>query len=288
MNPSPVRARSASMCSLIATFINISLAQEATKPTTLDISKIPVDRLASDFLNLAVIVVFVILFWRTAAPNLNSRYLKHLAGAYALTGLFYVSSIFLAQYKLILFSSAQGQSSQIVSVFAELEKVGELIKLIFSSLSSCFLLLTWYLMQHYPKEGISRAFYSIVVTAYTLAIPAVIGVAQIFSWSALRLLHVADSVFAFIGISMVGFGLCRLLWITKKLPRPVRDIGMFLVGASFLCWAAPQLLYTAYRTHLWFWFLLAAGKVIAALAAVLVSVAVLKPKPGFQAPQDPA
>ena len=49
-------------------------------------TNIQVDRLSSDLLNLAVIVVFVILFLRTAAPSVDSRYLKHLAGVYALIG----------------------------------------------------------------------------------------------------------------------------------------------------------------------------------------------------------
>lgn len=265
--------------------------------TMLDVSKIPVNRLAPDLLNLTVILVFVILLWRTAAPILHSRYLKHLAGAYALIGLFYLCSILSLQYKLILFFSAhcqpsqiagqfQCQQSQIVEVINELEKVGELIKLIFSSLSSCFLLLTWYLLQHYPREGISRKFYGSVFTAYCLAIPAIIGVAQVFAWKAVVVLNVADSIFAFIGVLMVGFGLCRLIRLQEKLSRPVRDIGVFLVAAAFLCWALPQPLYESHKGYLWFWFLLAVGKVVAGLAAVLVSVVVLKPKPEYQTPSD--
>lgn len=71
----------------------VSMAQSMLSPTMLDGSKIPVNRLAPDLLNLAVILVFVILLLRTAAPLLHSRYLKHLAGAYALIGLFYLCSI---------------------------------------------------------------------------------------------------------------------------------------------------------------------------------------------------
>lgn len=173
-----------------------------------------------------------------------------------------------------------------MEVITELEKVGELIKLIFSSLSSCFLLLTWYLLLHYPKEGISRKFYGGVFTAYSLAIPAIVGVAQVFAWKAVVVLNVADSVFAFIGVLLVGYGLCRLIWIQEKLSRPARDIGVFLVAAAFLCWALPQSLYESHKSYVWFWLLLAVGKVIAGLAAVLVPVFVLKPKPEYRAPND--
>ena len=97
------------MCStdLGAAVTEVSLAQSMLSPTMLDASKIPVNRLAPDLLNLAVILVFVILLLRTAAPLLHSRYLKHLAGAYALIGLFYLCSILSVQYKLILFFSAR-------------------------------------------------------------------------------------------------------------------------------------------------------------------------------------
>jgi hypothetical protein len=267
---------------LFAGFIETSVGQSIPSVRPFDVSKIPVDRLTPDLLNLTVIIVFVILFLRTAAPSVNSRYLKHLAGAYALIGLFYLSSILLVQYKLILFFSAQGQEYQVDALFKELDKVGELIKLIFSSLSSCFLLLTWYLLRHYPKQGISRTFYGSVFTAYCIAIPAIIGVAQVFEWQSVVVLNVTDSVFAFIGVLMVGFGLCQLIWHQKELSGPVRDIATLLVAIAFLCWALPQPLYESHQGYVWFWVLLAIGKVIAGLAAILVSVAVLKAKPGFQ------
>lgn len=66
----------------------------------------------------------------------------------------------------------------------------------------------------------------------------------------------------------------------------MRDLGVVLVAVAFLAWALPQPLYESHKGELWFWFLLAVGKAIAGLAAVLVSVRVLKPKPQFQTPND--
>jgi hypothetical protein len=259
-----------------------SVAPAAAATATLTESNISVDRLPSDVLNLAITVVFVILFLRTAAPTLHSRYLKHLAGVYALIGLFYVSSIALMVLKLVLYFSARGQQSEIATVFANLEKVGELIKLIFSSLSSCFLVLTWYLLWHYPDQGISKGFYGTLFAAYVATIPALEAVAQMFGYTGLSVLDVTDSTFASIGVIMVGTGLCRLVWIQQKSSRPVRDVTAFGVAAAFLCWALPQPLFTWYQGVLWFWLLLAAGKVIAGLAALLVSVVILQPKSEFR------
>lgn len=90
---------------LILLLFSVSTFAQAHPP--IDVTKINVDRLAPDLLNLAVVLVFVILLMRTAAPLIHSRYLRHLAGAYGLIGLFYVSAILLVQYKLILFFSAQ-------------------------------------------------------------------------------------------------------------------------------------------------------------------------------------
>ena len=85
---------------------------------------------------------------------------------------------------------------------------------------------------------------------------------------------------------MVGFGLCRLIWAKEDMSRPTRDIGTFLVAIAFLSWALAQPLYEPYKGQSWFWFLLAVGKGIAGLAALLVSIVVLKPKPEFQTPND--
>lgn len=261
-----------------------SIAPAGTATATLTGSNISVDRLPPDVLNLTIIVVFVILFLRTAAPTIHSRYLKHLAGAYGLIGLFYVSSIALLVLKLVLYFSAQGQQSEIATVFANLEKVGELIKLIFSSLSSCFLVLTWYLLWHYPDQGISKGFYGTLFAAYVATIPALEAVGHIFGYNGLSVLDVTDSTFASIGVMMVGAGLCRLVWIRQTLSRPIRDVAAFGVAVAFLCWALPQPLFTWYQGVVWFWLLLAAGKVIAGLAALIVSVVILQPRPEFRSP----
>jgi hypothetical protein len=252
--------------------------------STLGGTNIQVDRLSSDLLNLAVIVVFVILFLRTAAPSVHSRYLKHLAGVYALIGLFYLSSIALMMLKLVLYFSAHGEKSQVDPVFADLEKVAELIKLIFSSLSSCFLVLTWYLLWHYPQQGISKGFYGTVLGVYIAIIPALETIGHMFGWTGLGVLDVTDTLFASIGVIMVGLGLCRLIWIHRGLRRPVRDVAVVGVAIAYLFWAVPQPLFHWYQGALWFWLLLAAGKVIAGLAALLVSIVVLQPKPEFRSP----
>ena len=261
-------------------------------PMSLGCGYIHVARLGTDLINLAVIIAFVILFFRTAAPLPNSRFLKHLAYGYGLIGLYYLSSILLTQFKLILAFSAQCKQPDVAQVFTELDKAGELIKLIFSSLSSCFLLLTWYLLRHHPKvhhhpnEVISVKFYGSVFTAYAAAIPLVIGAGQVLDVDVADFLHIADSVFAGAGAVMVGGGLCQLIRSHKKLSRPVRDIATFLVASTFLFWGVPQPFYLWYQHDLFFWSVLAMGKVFAGLAAVLVSIVVLESKDGFQAPND--
>lgn len=263
-------------------------APEATpsplQSSPIDVSAIHVFRISPDLLNLAVVIVFVVLFLRTASPLLHSRYLRHLALAYGLIGLFYLSSIILVQYELTLSFLAQCQKQQMQGLLNDLKKVGELIKLIFSSLSSCFLLLTWYLLWHHPKEGISSKFYGSLFTAYCVAIPAIVGLAAVFQWPALNVLNVTDSIFALIGVVMVALGLCRLLLTVKTLSRPIRDLAIVFVGLTFIFWAIFQPLYVSHQDKLWFWYVLASGKMAAGLSTLLVSVGALKTKPEFRSP----
>ena len=124
-------------------------------------SQIAIDRLPVDILNLAVISVVVILLLRTAAPKERPRFLRHFAGAYALMGIYYLSSIVTTNYELILFYSLGGGIPE--STWTEFRRMEEFIRWAFIA-GSCFLLFTWNLLMRYPEEGLSKVLYMVLTS----------------------------------------------------------------------------------------------------------------------------
>lgn len=120
------------------------------------------------------------------------------------------------------------------------------------------------------------------MTGYQVALSLAVGVATVFGFDKVAMLNMMDSVLSCGAVTIVGLGLCRL--ITEKVLRPHQHVAVLLVGLAFLCWGIPQLPFIWFFADPDFWYVLAAGKTIAGLAALLVSIYLLDPKPEYRGP----
>jgi hypothetical protein len=243
-------------------------------------------------LHITAIVVCVILFHRTASATLKSRFLRHIAHSYTVTGVYYCLKVALpfAQYALVgtALNPIPDSYQSLLFVEDELRSVDAVwpaVDSLLSIFSSYWLFTAYHLLWRYPqKESIDREFVALLYFLFgSIVGPILLGVLmkegnQIY-------FTLVDTVTAGSAMALFGIAIARRLHPhSVHSQKHSRSVGI-LAAALFSAWGLAQPVYLIYRNespeHIYFRVLLLL-KFLCCIVTVAIASLTMKERPGFE------
>ena len=241
------------------------------------------------FLALTLIAAAVLLLNRTANATTDSRFLRHIAAAFAIMFFFRLGLIVVACSKALLAFQYLGynlqaslepaQAAKAEQTLGDVNSTWTAISLILSYLSTFWFLLAWWLLRSYPKQGIPRGFYVSAIGILSALVGLSAGIVNVANANAFKLLSIVDVLSSAGVIVMVGWELRKL---APKRGHPALAGVVFILYA---CWGLLQLPMLAFKidTDTTYYMVLMVSGFAAMLVTVLHSSLVLEDKPEFKA-----
>jgi hypothetical protein len=251
-----------------------------------------VDELVWEFFSALLISFAVILLLRLASGLRNGRFLRHLAGAYSLTAASHVGSVITAVFKdkfavdgLISTDNATNAWSAILAVNAAWKEMD----ITLSFFSTFWLLLAWDLIAEYPKQGISKPFFTTAtaILGLVMALLAVIVAAPIPSpvpgSHAYMVVQVVDGFSSAAALFLIGLAFCgvypRSIGVSEE---PQYRLLGFATGCFYMAWAVAEPLWYLLRDSLLFKVILLLLGLVSMLATVIFCSLALEEKSEFK------
>jgi hypothetical protein len=188
--------------------------------------------------------IAAVLLFGTALVKQHARFLRYLSAAYAITFVAVVaviiSSIFLDQVAERALAAGWAVAADVESAMklsSAIKQTAVGIDLTLSFCSSFCMLVTWYLLNRYPEQGISNEFFA----TWAGILGLLITLAQLITGGlqnvALPLIEIVDTVTSAVVLVLVGVGLWNLYPAKRAQPLP---LGVLL---SYVLWAFANLFY---------------------------------------------
>jgi hypothetical protein len=252
--------------------------------------------LAVGFLALVLTSGCSILLARTAAGTLNSRFLRHLAIAFAIHAANVLVSIIYVLLKAALAFFALDMVKQgnpvPISISQGLNTMNSTfhgISIMNSLLSNVFLFAAWDLLRQYPNQGVSKSLFTILTTFFgsgsllivLINLLAIFEKAQKHFWP---ILHAIDLVSSAVGILLVGWQLQKTLG--SRITRPIWKATLpWMTFIAYLIWAGSQLVHQWLRWFSWYGALLLVSALGAAIMTIILCSYALEEKPEYSSNQ---
>jgi hypothetical protein len=252
------------------------------------------DRIALHSVATVVTAGCAILLIRTAAGTLHSRFLKHLAVSVGLNVVFRLGSVVNLLSRAVLaflITTDMGpkQDSHVTSIariFVTVDSAWHGIDITISLLASWFLITTWYLLKHYPDEGVSRNLFTGITVGFGVGTLGVIShlltiadKIKITIWQALDVLDVGAAA---ISLALVGWQLHRTLEPRMKTKNAVlRATVPWATVFLYWIWAGAQVLYLWLTESSWYSIGLLMTGVSAIIMTIVLCSQTLEEKPEY-------
>ncbi len=198
-----------------------------------------------DMLAITLVLCAVILLHRTASATLHSRFLRHLEYAFGTMVLFRAGKIVAAVLRSLLayqylgpWGSTQALAPQdavaAAATLTAIDHTWQAAALMISFMSTFWLFLAWWLLAHYPSEGIPREYYASVTAVFSILSAVAVGVSGLTEANGLWLLEMLDIVTSSVALLLVGIELRKL---EPRRGHPALSSVVFLF---YISWAVLQ------------------------------------------------
>ena len=244
-------------------------------------SNLALDQIGLHSLAAVVTVACAILLLRTASGTLHSRFLRHLAVSVALNVLFRLGSIVHLLLKVGLAFIAAGHLSgtedphvaTVKQAVALIDSTWHGIDITISLLATWFLITTWYLLRHYPNEGVDRLLYTILTAVLGAGFLGVLtkffDLAEKFQIGLWLFLDIVDVAAATVGLLLVGWQLHKTLGRKIKTKNAVvRNVLPWATAFLYFMWGGLQPLYYWLQGSSWY----SVGLLMAGVSAIIMTI----------------
>jgi hypothetical protein len=193
-----------------------------------------------------------ILLFRTSAGLRNSRFLKHLAIAFALNAAGALESIVyqllraaLAFFAIDLFNSTHQLPLSFHEGLNLLNSTHHGLSVMISLLSNVFLFATWDLLRRFPSQGVRRSLYTALTTFFGSGSLLIVLIDFLDVFKRVRehfwlIVDYTDLVSSALGILLIGWQLQKTLG--PKIKKNIWKITLpWLTLMPYLIWGGAQL-----------------------------------------------
>jgi hypothetical protein len=263
------------------------------------------DDIALHLVHAALVLLCVIVLYRTAAGLKNARFLRHLAVSFLFAACFYLGSVVVVFIQFMVALSAHRvagggppSASSINAAVAGAERIGRAwsaIETVLSFTSSFWLLIVIDLIRKHPQEGISRSRYSALLGVFGGIFAILFSVAQAHDAALHVIVSFVDVVLASVCITLVGWRLHA-----KFTPKVLAPIVRSFTLVAFIAWGVLQLPYAVtpllsdgdmpqwLQMNSSYHLGLMLSALASAISAAIISALSLEENPAFQFPPMPS
>ena len=255
-------------------------------------------------LHITILIVCIIIIRHTALATKGARFMRCFINSYAITACFYVGVVLMPYFLAYMAKniptdesvSLKGLETSLLKLI-EIEYMWDAIDSFLSLFSSFFLILGWHLLKRYPKESITREFYTVLNMIFAAIVaPLLVGVLLLRQPDAYQLKS-KTSIFLLVDTFAAGIAICLFGWELWRRMRPPKSRGRRSwllkfwpwlsspIPIIFLVWGVAQPAYIYFHdkgaSH-WYFGALLILKLLAGISVVIAAASVLKERPPFQ------